>query len=99
MVNYIIRVGFDEPDTETYHRLAVELAKYNIAGAIKADDGQGYYLPQGEFCYSGVEPINEVRDAIHRFALTIKSGSSVLVTEATTVSWSGLKPVEEQKAT
>lgn len=94
MVNYIIRVGFDEPDADTYHRLAVELAKYNIAGAIKADDGKGYQLPPGEFCYSGVEPINEVRDAIHRFAQTIKSGSSVLVTEATIVSWSGLKPVE-----
>jgi mRNA degradation ribonuclease J1/J2 len=40
-----------------------------------------------------------VRDAIHRFAQTISAGSSVLVTEATTVSWSGLNPVEEQKAT
>lgn len=102
MVNYIIRVAFDDPDSQTYHHLAVELAKYNIAGAIKADDGKGYYLPPGEFCYSGVEPINEVRDAIHRFAQTISAGSSVLVTEATTVSWSGLNPVEaveEQKAT
>nr|WP_315400841.1 hypothetical protein [uncultured Duganella sp.] len=93
MINYIIRVAFDDPESQTHHLLAVELAKYNIANAIKADDGKGYYLPPGEFCYSGVEPINEVRDAIHRFAQTINPGASVLVTEATTVSWAGLKEV------
>jgi hypothetical protein len=94
MVNYIIRVTYAAPDGDTYDRLNVELAKYNIAGAIKADDNKGYYLPVGEYCYSGVEPINEVRDAIHRLAETIQSGSSVIVMEITTISWSGLKLVE-----
>lgn len=94
MVNYIIRVTYNAPESDTHDRLNVELAKYNIAGAIKADDNKGYYLPVGEYCYSGVEPINEVRDAIHRLAETITSGASVLVMEITTISWSGLKLVE-----
>ena len=94
MVNYIISVGFNEADADATARLNTELAKYNIAGGIKADDGKGYYLPPGNYCYSGVEPINEVRDAIHRLAVTIKPNPMVLVTEVTTVSWSGLTLVE-----
>jgi len=94
MVNYIIRVTYNAAAGDTYDRLNTELAKYSIAGAIKADDNKGYYLPVGEYCYSGVEPINEVRDAIHRLAESVHSGSSVLVMEITTISWSGLKLVE-----
>ena len=94
MINYIIRVVYASADADSYERLSAELAKYNVAGAIKADDGKGYYLPQGEYCYSGNEPVNEVRDAIHRFAATIKSGVSVLVMEISTVSWSGLTPID-----
>jgi hypothetical protein len=96
MVNYIISVAFNETDGDAIARLNTELSKYNIAGGIKADDGKGYYLPPGNYCYSGVEPINEVRDAIHRLAETVKPGAMVLVTEVTTVSWSGLKLVEAQ---
>jgi hypothetical protein len=94
MVNYIIRVAYAETQDGTYDRLNLELAKYNIAGAIKADDDQGYYLPQGEYCYSGLEPINEVRDAIHRLAASIQPEPSVLVMEVTTLAWSGFKPID-----
>lgn len=94
MVNYIIRVAYAETLGGTYDRLNVELAKYNVAGAIKADDDKGYYLPLGEYCYSGNEPINEVRDAIHRLAATIQADPSVLVMEVTTLAWSGFKPID-----
>lgn len=94
MVNYIIRVAYAEAQGDTYDRLNVEMAKYNVAGAIKADDGKGYYLPLGEYCYSGTEPINEVRDAIHRLASTIQPDPLVLVMEITTLAWSGFKLVE-----
>lgn len=91
MVNYIIRVAYQEAGADTAERLTAELAKYNVANAIKADDGQGYYLPASEFCYSGNEPINEVRDAIQRLADSVQPGASVLVTEAASLSWSNLK--------
>jgi len=94
MINYIIRVAYAETSSGTYDRLNLELAKYNIAGAIKADDEKGYYLPQGEYCYSGLEPINEVRDAIHRLAATVQPDPSVLVMEVTTLAWSGFRPIE-----
>jgi hypothetical protein len=94
MVNYIIRVAYTEAQSGTYDRLNQELAKYNIAGAIKADDGKGYYLPLGEYCYSGVEPINEVRDAIHRLASSIQTEPLVLVMEITTLAWSGFKLID-----
>lgn len=94
MVNYIIRVAYAEAQGDTYDRLNVELAKYNVAGAIKADDGKGYYLPLGEYCYSGTEPINEVRDAIHRLASTVQPDPSVLVMEISTLAWSGFKLVD-----
>ena len=93
MVNYIIRVTFGEGESAAYTSLSTELAKYNISGAIKADDDKGYYLPLGEYCYAGNETINEVRDAIQGMANTIKAGASVMVMEITTVSWSGLKLV------
>jgi hypothetical protein len=94
MVNYVIRVSYHATHSDTHERLRTELAKYNIAGAIKADDGQGYYLPEGEFCYSGNETINEVRDAVHRLASTIQAEPAVLVMEITTLSWAGFKLVE-----
>jgi hypothetical protein len=94
MINYIIRVAYAEAQPDTYDRLNAELAKYNIAGAIKADDGQGYLLPLGEYCYSGNETINEVRDAIHRLAATVEAEPSVLVVEVTTLAWSGLRLVD-----
>ncbi|NYE60512.1 hypothetical protein FHW58_001664 [Duganella sp. 1224] len=94
MVNYIIRVSYAAAHGDTHERLRAELAKYNIAGAIKADDGQGYYLPEGEFCYSGNETINEVRDAVYRLAGTIQEGPAVLVMEITTLSWAGFRLVE-----
>jgi hypothetical protein len=94
MVNYIIRVAYAEAHSGTYDRLNEALAKYNVAGAIKADDGQGYYLPLGEYCYSGNEPINEVRDAIHRLAATVQAEPSVLVMEITTLAWSGFKLID-----
>ncbi|WP_432377379.1 hypothetical protein [Duganella sp. P38] len=94
MVNYIIRVAYAEPQPGTFDKLNAELAKYNIAGAIKADDGKGYFLPQGEYCYSGAEPINEVRDAIHRLAASVQPEPSVLVVEVTTLAWSGLRLIE-----
>lgn len=91
MINYIVRVAYAEAQPETYDKLNAELAKYHIAGAIKADDGKGYFLPQGEYCYSGNETINEVRDAIHRLAATVQPEPSVLVVEVTTLAWSGLR--------
>lgn len=94
MVNYVIRVSYTEANSDTFERLNRELAKYNIAGAIKADDGQGYYLPLGEYCYSGNETINEVRDAVFRVASTIQAEPAVLVMEITTLSWAGFKLVE-----
>jgi hypothetical protein len=41
MINYIIRVAYAEAQPGTYDQLNAELAKYNVAGAIKADDGKG----------------------------------------------------------
>lgn len=93
MINYIIQVSFTESAPETVVRLSYELSKYNIAAGVKADDGRGYHLPPGTFMYFGNETINEVRDAVHRLAETIKPGVSVLVTEAASLSWSGLKEV------
>jgi hypothetical protein len=94
MVNYIIRVSYTSPQPDTHDRLKVELAKFNVAGAIKADDGKGYYLPEGEFCYSGNETINEVRDAVFRLAGTIQADPAVLVMEITTLSWAGFRLVD-----
>lgn len=93
MIHYIINVSFTDAAPDTILRLSVELSKYNIAAGIKADDGRAYHLPPGTFTYVGKEPINEVRDGVHRLAETIQTGASVLVTEATTLSWSGLKEV------
>jgi len=93
MINYIIYVSFADAAPDSIMRLSTELAKYNIAGGIKADDGRGYFLPPGTFIYHGKETINEVRDAIHRLAETIQPGASVVATETTTISWSGLKEV------
>ncbi|TFW15988.1 hypothetical protein [Duganella callida] len=94
MVNYIIRVFYPEANSDTFDRLNVELAKYNIAGAIKADDGKGYYLPLGEYCYAGNETINEVRDAVFRLASVIQPEPQVLVVEVTTLAWAGFQPLE-----
>ncbi|MBV7534333.1 hypothetical protein KW842_01010 [Duganella sp. sic0402] len=94
MVNYIIRVTYADIQPDTYDKLNAELAKYNVAGAIKADDGKGYLLPLGEYCYSGNEPINEVRDAIHRLAATLHPEPSILVVEVSTLAWSGLKLID-----
>ncbi|MYM67718.1 hypothetical protein GTP45_12850 [Pseudoduganella sp. FT55W] len=94
MVNYIIRVSYPAANSDTFDRVNVEMAKYNVAGAIKADDGNGYYLPQGEYCYSGAETINEVRDAVYRLASNIQPDPQVLVVEVTTLSWAGFKLVE-----
>ncbi|MYM26425.1 hypothetical protein GTP46_27740 [Duganella sp. FT135W] len=94
MVNYIIRVFYPAVNSDTFDRLNVELAKFNVAGAIKADDGKGYYLPQGEYCYSGNETINEVRDAVFRLSSTIQADPQVLVVEVTTLSWAGFRLIE-----
>ncbi len=93
MINYIIHVSFTAAEPETVVRLSYELSKYNIAAGIKADDGRAYHLPPGTFMYSGNETINEVRDAVHRLAETVKPGVSVLVTETASLSWSGLQEV------
>ncbi|WP_332855418.1 hypothetical protein [Duganella sp. S19_KUP01_CR8] len=93
MINYIIHVSLTDAQPETIVRLSFELSKYNIAAGVKADDGRGYHLPPGTFMYYGNETINEVRDAVHRLAETIKPGASVVVTEAASLSWSGLQEV------
>ena len=94
MVNYVIHISYTEAKSDTLGRLGLELAKYNVAGAIKADDGKGYYLPPGQYCYSGNEPINEVRDAIYRLASTVQAEPAVLVMEISTLSWAGFKLIE-----
>jgi hypothetical protein len=94
MVNYIIRVAYTAANSDTYDRLNQEFAKYDVAGAIKADDGKGYYLPLGEYCYAGKEPINEVRDAMHRLASSIQPDPAVLVMEVNVLAWSGFKLVD-----
>lgn len=93
MINYIIHVSIPAAQPEIIVRLGYELSKYNIAAGVKADDGRAYHLPPGTFMYYGNETINEVRDAVHRLAETIKPGASVLVTEAASLSWSGLQEV------
>ncbi|ELX08181.1 MULTISPECIES: hypothetical protein [Oxalobacteraceae] len=94
MINYIIYVSFTDAKPDSIERLSIELSKYNIAAGIKADDGRAYFLPPGTFTYNGQETINEVRDAIYRLAETIQPGAMVLATEATTISWTGLKEVQ-----
>jgi len=91
MINYIIHVSFADAAADTVLRLSQELSKYNIAAGVRADDGRAYHLPPGAFMYHGNETINEVRDAVHRLAETIQPGVSVLVTEAASLSWSGLQ--------
>jgi len=91
MINYIIQVSFTDAAADTIVRLSQELSKYNIAAGVRADDGRAYHLPPGAFMYHGSETINEVRDAVHRLAETIQPGASVLVTEAASLSWSGLQ--------
>ena len=91
MINYIIQVSFTDAAADTIVRLSQDLSKYNIAAGVRADDGRAYHLPPGAFMYHGSETINEVRDAVHRLAETIQPGASVLVTEAASLSWSGLQ--------
>jgi len=95
MVNYLIRVAYNDADNASiFERMNTELAKFNVAAALTSDDGKGYYLPAGEYCYSGAEPISEVRDAIYRLAESLKPGASVMVMEVSNLAWAGLRQVD-----
>lgn len=98
MRNYIIRVEPAVADQTTYAALTAALAQYNVSNSVRADDGAGYLLGTGDFCYGGEETIEKVRDAVFRIASSVTPEPKVLVTEVVNVSWIGLAKLEAQAA-
>lgn len=95
MVNFIIRIAYDEIDSATIDRINTELAKYGVAGALTGDDGKGYYLPPLQYACYGEDAITDVRDAVYRIAESIKPGATVIVTVVTNMAWAGMRQVED----
>jgi transposase len=56
MVNYIIRVSYPAANADTFDRLNVELAKFNVAGAIKRTTARATTCRKASTATAGTRP-------------------------------------------
>lgn len=96
MTLYIIRVELHGAQAHHYTDLAKKLASHGITDIISSGDGKKWKLPPAEYCYSGSEKASDVLKAVKNVANSVISSNAVLVTEAVSSTWDGLKQVVSQ---
>lgn len=93
MSDFIIRVVLHNADAADYMKLQQALAAFGVVDVIKAADGNLYKLPPAEYCYTGNETPEIVRQGCVNIANSIGRQCAVLVTQASHVVWQGLTVV------
>jgi hypothetical protein len=91
MPQYITRIELHDADWKDYTQLHEAMRREGFRQSITSGDGAVYELPPAEYNYVGQETRSQVHDKAKRAARSVKPSFAVLVTEATGVTWSGLK--------
>jgi hypothetical protein len=91
MAQFTTRVELHRATGEDYARLHSAMEECGFSRTIKGADGNTYLLPSAEYERSGG---NLTSDQIHndawRAAASVSQRFSILITEATGITWSGL---------
>lgn len=93
MALFIVRVelhGADEDDYETLHEA---MEGEGFARQISSDDGVLYHLPTAEYYREGNLSKQDVLDEAKSAVAKTEKKAGILVTEARSFKWSGLKKV------
>lgn len=95
MAKFTVRVELHHAAADDYEQLHTAMEGAGFSMTIKSNDGKVYHLPTAEYRYaSKTEEASDVRDKAFDIAKTIKPNPAVLVTEASSSSWRGLKEVK-----
>lgn len=96
MFFHLIRIQIYSANADVYIAAGRMLKEIGMTNEIRLSDGIVYYLPQGEFFYSGDESTQVVHDIVKSVLFELDSQHSVVVITAdseTKIYTSGLRPV------
>jgi dihydrodipicolinate synthase/N-acetylneuraminate lyase len=91
MARFTTRVQLTgSPDGEDYDKLHKAMKRKGFSRIIKGSGGDYFWLPHAEYNLTADMTVDAVLDAAVAAAGTVRSGSKVLVSEATNRKWIGL---------
>jgi hypothetical protein len=94
MAQFTTRVELRRATEEDYSRLHSAMEQCGFSRTIKGADGNTYALPSAEYERSGADLTGEqVHNDAWRAAASVSQGFSILITEASRITWSGLTQV------
>jgi hypothetical protein len=94
MPQFTTRVELHRGNGEDYGRLHSAMEQCGFSRTIKGADGNTYALPTAEYERSGPELTGEqVHHDAWRAAASVSQRFSILITEASKITWSGLTQV------
>jgi hypothetical protein len=91
MASFTTRVELHDAKWSDYTALHEEMEKRGFSRTITSSDGKIYELPPAEYNYVGAVTRDSVHEKAKSAARAVKASFSVLVTEATGRTWSGMK--------
>jgi hypothetical protein len=95
MAQFTTRVELHRAMGEDYSRLHTAMEQYGFSRSIKGADGNTYVLPTGEYERNGGDLTGEqVHNDAWRAATSVSTRFSILISEASAITWSGLEKVE-----
>jgi hypothetical protein len=79
------------PTAEDFESLHKAMKRRGFSRVIKSDDGDYYWLPNAEYDRQGNLTVNQVLDDAKAAANSVSTPNEVLVTDAKSRMWNGLK--------
>lgn len=93
MAQFTTRVVLHNADWKNYEALHGYMQSAGFKRTITSDDGTTYHLPDAEYDYSGTATKAQVLEKAKAAAARTGKTCSVLVTESSGRTWSGLTKV------
>jgi hypothetical protein len=94
MAQFTTRVELHRGNEEDYARLHSAMEQCGFSRTIRGADGNTYTLPTGEYERSGENLTGEqIHHDAWRAAASVSQRFSVLITEASKITWSGLTQI------
>jgi hypothetical protein len=94
MAQFTVRVELHRAMAEDYLRLHSAMEQSGFSRTIKGADGNTYLLPMAEYERNGKNLTGEqVHNDAWRAAASVSARFSILIIEASAITWSGLTQV------
>jgi hypothetical protein len=98
MAQFIVRVELQRATGEDYSRLHAAMEQCGFSRTIRGADGNTYVLPTAEYERAGEDLTgDQTHNDAWRATASVSQRFSILITEATRITWSGLTQVSFER--